>query len=1574
MAISLLESWDQAVKQAQDEEERKRRESLAGLAAPTPLPDFPSLVPPPLTPEQDFNALANAPSPFAVPTLTPLQGMAAQSDAAFAAKAVPIAQTMETRFPKIENLKPIVQTTKTIMDTTGRVLKKEITPKPGLPGSDFFNLPGGRAIAPMGTTVPRLGGPPPPGLQKPTMPGLIAPRQDSPGLLGELTGQARIAERQRLEAQQQVWTDYNSGVKPGNAARLEGRPVYVPPDQRSAEDQYVKQAAQPLLPTTGTGRNKRVTTQGVDLATPMAQEALYSLEADRNASFMRLLGENQASWTIRANAERLAGRGGTADQNAALTKAINQYMRENPGSFPGVTFDKQGNPRMPALSRQAVADDAATLRAMGIDPATMSLTDYLDDLKQGYFSTGEGAKQGISMGGYRPSPNADPASVALTSNVVQLVAVMGLDAGIEAGMTKLGITNAAARSIIKTEIINAAFQTGSAVGEGKPGEISERILGTAGYAAILGALESKAMPLLRSMSPGAQAALAVPHSVSSLALGYGTLNWIGAGGKWEDHVRGMVPLAVGMGLTGMVSPHTQVPLKLAKPGMKLMGETFYVDGKGKPGEVISETKHSVNMRFDGDKIRFEIPKRRLWFAPKGETAPVEAVPGDMTRMIVQNGKLQLAPKSEEPAPVESERGAAGIPPTQENVTEPSAQPRTRVEREVELATKRTTTEYTVSTIDEGIQKIRVMRHNDGSVTIMGDNKNGTLLKSEYNKEFSVGKSDEEIIKYALEPLGEPKIVTGEPMPASSDNQRAVNDVIRGIQNPEPEITLTEKPQAAQPPRGGEQTAEAGEVKTKNQMWLAGEIETWQMTQSEMLASDAYHLRYGAKSSATTPAGMAQQTKKAINGHVADIEQALRDGKPVPAEVLADYPDLAAKPAQQGQAPAREGEAKGQAQAGGVAPPAQEAPPAAAATREAAGKEPWEMSKAEYKEREDAAAAEYPKQDELSTYKVRETISSLKKRLGQARGAMYDANSTSAISKVRSDIAKLEEQLAAAEGVLKDRMDNMPAATEENNRKMTDFYNKYSDIVNLGESGDFKGAKSALFKGRHKDLVEAAAREGKFGAGILDYPELQKQYQPAAAPSGEGAPAPAAVAPPAATGAKGKAEAKTYTPPKGASLYVEPVRSMTAEGWVLRRNSEGTTYGKSGSSYEEVKAIADKENIRMSEAETERRQWVAEQDAEKAARVQQHGASGRQYLGGQKSGVIGRITNKQGQSGKLSLRSNRSANGYTFVIDGRDTSFRLDMSEPLSQEVKRLEDYYGKGKNAMKVTLNAPPEVRSAEPSPVAKPTPPPAPAPPPRVAPARRGKALPSVEAISDFRPGIDKVIRIGDRTFIHDSKGSYADREVQSDKLTPEGAQKIRDLAVSYPTRFAEFRQTTAATPKLSPEGKAERLAVFDEVMGAKPPAPALAAPKPAAATKATGAKPTSVADVATKPNTWKPKIIESLAPEEQAAFDRILNKMGRISSNLGQIDAELLADIVTVGKGIYGKVKGDLPLWTAEMKEAFKNGAVEFRDSIELRLPEIFSMVKEQADRADGWEKPPAGQKTSKTGNPGSRRGSRY
>ena len=83
-------------------------------------------------------------------------------------------------------------------------------------------------------------------------------------------------------------------------------------------------------------------------------------------------------------------------------------------------------------------------------------------------------------------------------------------------------------------------------------------------------------------------------------------------------------------------------------------------------------------------------------------------------------------------------------------------------------------------------------------------------------------------------------------------------------------------------------------------------------------------------------------------------------------------------------------------------------------------------------------------------------------------------------------------------------------------------------------------------------------------------------------------------------------------------------------------------------------------------------------------------------------------------------------------------------------------------------------------------------------------KIPPSVSSLSDFRPGIDKVIRVGSRCFVRDERGKLADVEVESDVLTPQ-------IQASFENTSAEswgFKMVAVlSAASLSEEGRRERI-----------------------------------------------------------------------------------------------------------------------------------------------------------------------
>ena len=86
----------------------------------------------------------------------------------------------------------------------------------------------------------------------------------------------------------------------------------------------------------------------------------------------------------------------------------------------------------------------------------------------------------------------------------------------------------------------------------------------------------------------------------------------------------------------------------------------------------------------------------------------------------------------------------------------------------------------------------------------------------------------------------------------------------------------------------------------------------------------------------------------------------------------------------------------------------------------------------------------------------------------------------------------------------------------------------------------------------------------------------------------------------------------------------------------------------------------------------------------------------------------------------------------------------------------------------------------------------------------RRGRRLLTAQAISDFRVGIDRVERRGNRTFVIDTSGERAPLEVAHDAVTPEVEANLAKLSETNRTKMVAAIQTT---PYLSAEGKTERL-----------------------------------------------------------------------------------------------------------------------------------------------------------------------
>jgi hypothetical protein len=87
----------------------------------------------------------------------------------------------------------------------------------------------------------------------------------------------------------------------------------------------------------------------------------------------------------------------------------------------------------------------------------------------------------------------------------------------------------------------------------------------------------------------------------------------------------------------------------------------------------------------------------------------------------------------------------------------------------------------------------------------------------------------------------------------------------------------------------------------------------------------------------------------------------------------------------------------------------------------------------------------------------------------------------------------------------------------------------------------------------------------------------------------------------------------------------------------------------------------------------------------------------------------------------------------------------------------------------------------------------------------KRGKL--SAQGINDFRFGIDRVERQGDKAFVVDPDGLYAPVEVDGDFIPPSFADRISDLSPAQATAMFE---AIRLTPFLSREGKEERMRIL--------------------------------------------------------------------------------------------------------------------------------------------------------------------
>ena len=135
----------------------------------------------------------------------------------------------------------------------------------------------------------------------------------------------------------------------------------------------------------------------------------------------------------------------------------------------------------------------------------------------------------------------------------------------------------------------------------------------------------------------------------------------------------------------------------------------------------------------------------------------------------ENAEAMLRGETPQPKVQPTQEMPTGQPPRPEG--EPFVRP--------EEAPKRVTTEHVVDTEDGGTFGVKIMRHEDGSVTIFHDE--GTI---EYNSEFASGKTNEELLGYTFEPEG---------YRGSSESPRIDGEQSIGEIGTEPSIRVSEAP-------------------------------------------------------------------------------------------------------------------------------------------------------------------------------------------------------------------------------------------------------------------------------------------------------------------------------------------------------------------------------------------------------------------------------------------------------------------------------------------------------------------------------------------------------------------------------------------------------------------------------------------------------------------------------------------------------------------------------------------------------------------------------------------------------------
>jgi hypothetical protein len=164
------------------------------------------------------------------------------------------------------------------------------------------------------------------------------------------------------------------------------------------------------------------------------------------------------------------------------------------------------------------------------------------------------------------------------------------------------------------------------------------------------------------------------------------------------------------------------------------------------------------------------------------------------------------------------------------------------------------------------------------------------------------------------------------------------------------------------------------------------------------------------------------------------------------------------------------------------------------------KEPWMMTREEYSQTMNSLAESLPKLDNYSTYRVDQTIATLKKRVSEANNSLYDAKTEGATKKAKADIQKATDALSEANTVRTDILKNRPIVAEQYNKSIQEWLDKNAEyiksgVIKLSDNPDFKELNGVLFDSlNHKKYVQQALASGKPvpTSVMAEYPELANQ--------------------------------------------------------------------------------------------------------------------------------------------------------------------------------------------------------------------------------------------------------------------------------------------------------------------------------------------------------------------------------------------------------------------------------------------------------------------------------------------------